>query len=182
MNIFYSRGFIQVETEIINRVANSSLVQLDLEEWYPVSTKAAFDLSDYLFEKLILKELEFRKNLKETDWTAYSGKHVALFCSEDAIVPTWAFMLAAHYLRQADARVYFCHPAELDAAIYQTLISTLDTEPWKDQKVIVKGCSRYPVPISAYVAITEKLTPVVQSLMYGEPCSNVPLYKRKANK
>lgn len=170
-----------METEIINRVANSSLVQLDLEEWYPASQKATFDLSDYLYEKLILKELDFRKSLKEIAWEEYAGKHVALFCSEDAIIPTWAFMLAAHYLTLAGARVYFCKPEELDTFVYQDLITSLDIEPYKDQKVIVKGCSKFPVPVSAYVAIAEKLTPIVQSLMYGEPCSNVPLYKRKVS-
>jgi hypothetical protein len=168
-----------METEIINRVANSALVQIDLEDWYPVQSRKEFDLSSYLFQGLILKELDFRSALKQLDWTPYQNAIVAVHCSADAIVPTWAFMLIGQYLSAVTGEVYFCTPERLDDFVFQRIIDRLDVETYKDQKVIVKGCSKLPVPTSAFVAISVRLTPIVQSLMFGEPCSNVPLYKKK---
>jgi len=168
-----------MENEIINRVASSTLVQIDMEDWYPVGSRIGFDIAEYLFEGLILKELDFRAALKNLDWSAYQNQYVGIFCSADAIVPTWAFMLVAQNLAGKALGVYFCKPEEIDAFLYEKIIRNLDLAPYRDQKVIVKGCSKLPVPNSAYVAIAARLTPEVQSLMFGEPCSNVPLFKRK---
>jgi hypothetical protein len=168
-----------MDGEIINRVANSNLLQIDMEDWYPKGKRFGFDIADFLYEGLILKELDFRSSLKVHDWTLYKDSLVAVFCSADAIIPTWAFMLISQYLSEKSTRVFFAKPEQIDEFLYQQIIDNLDLETYRDQKVIVKGCSKLPVPVSAYVAITSKLTPVVQSLMFGEPCSNVPLFKRK---
>ena len=168
-----------MENEIINLVANSSLLQVDLEDWYPKGERLGFDLAEFLYEGLILKELEFRSALKIYNWEKYQDQFVGVYCSADAIVPTWAFMLASQYLTGKAASVYFTEPGKINDFLYQQIIDKLDIEIYRDQKVIVKGCSKFPVPVSAYVAITSKLAPVVQSLMFGEACSNVPLYKRK---
>jgi len=168
-----------MENEIINRVANSALFQVDLEDWYPKGERLGFDIADFLYEGLILRELDFRAALKLHDWEKYTDHFIGVYCSADAIVPTWAFMLISQYLAGKAASVFFSEPNKIDEFLYQQIIDKLDLEYYRDQKVIVKGCSKFPVPVSAYVAITMKLTPVVQSLMFGEPCSNVPLYKRK---
>ena len=168
-----------MEGEIINRVATSNLLQIDLEDWYPKGERLGFDIADFLYEGLILKELDFRSALKVHDWKLYEDSFVAVFCSADAIVPTWAFMLITQYLSEKANRIFFTKPEQINEFLYQQIIDNLDIENYRDQKVIVKGCSKLPVPISAYIAITAKLRPVVQSLMFGESCSNVPLYKKK---
>jgi hypothetical protein len=168
-----------MNSEIINRVAESSLVQLDLEDWYDHAERKSFDIATYLYMGLVLKELEFRSALKQIDWNNFQGTHLAIYCSADAIVPTWAFMLVATCAAPFTKSIVFGTKDKIDEILFERWISNLDLSPYKDQKVIVKGCSKYPVPVSAYISITSKLTPVVQSLMFGEPCSNVPLYKRK---
>jgi hypothetical protein len=168
-----------MDGEIVNRVSNSSLIQIDLEEWYEPGKRIEFDLAPFLFEGLILRELEFRTSLKMIDWTSFTNAHVGVFCSADAIVPTWAFMLVAQHLAPFADSVSFGRKDEIEKNLFERWISKLDVETYRDQKVIVKGCSKFPVPLSAYIYIASKLTPVVQSLMFGEPCSNVPLYKRK---
>lgn len=168
-----------MEEPIVNRVATSSLIQLDLEEWYDARPRKLFDLKDYLYQELIVKELDFRSALKVHDWAQYTGCHLAINCSVDAIVPTWAFMLVANYAASFAVSITFGNRDQIDVILFDRWIENLDLEPYKNGKVIVKGCSKHPVPVSAYVAISAKLTPVVQSLMFGEPCSNVPLYKRK---
>jgi hypothetical protein len=170
-----------METEIINRVANSSLRQVDLEDWYPKMEKAGFDLADFLFERLILKEMDFRNALKQFPWENLKDKLVAIYCSEDAIVPTWAYMLAANYASLQTGFVFFCKPEELDTFYYEKVIEGIQVSDYQDEKVIVKGCSKHPVPLSAFVSFAAKVSPVVQSLMFGEPCSSVPLYKKKKN-
>jgi len=165
--------------EIINRVASSNLVQIDMEDWYDHLQRRQFDLAEYLFKGLILKELDFRAALKLIDWTAYSNCHLAICCSADAIIPTWAFMLPATYASPYASSIIWGTVDQIDTILFDRWIEKLDIEKYRDQKVIVKGCSKFPVPISAYVAITAKLSSVVQSLMFGEPCSNVPLFKRK---
>lgn len=166
--------------KLVNRVAESGLITLDLETLYPTEQKASFDLKDFLFRGLILKEKDFRESLKAFDWEIYRNKNVAVFCSADAIVPVWAYMLAAVYLEPVAHKYYFCIPEELDNRIFEESIASFDIEPFRDQRVIIKGCSDKPVPTTAYLAITRKLRPVARSLMYGEACSNVPLYKQKS--
>lgn len=166
--------------KLVNRVADSGLVTLDLEEFYPNEPKATFDLKDYLFMGLILKEKDYREALKNIDWENYRGKNVAVFCSADAIIPVWAYMLAGVYLEPVATRFYFCSEQELDDKIFEETIAAFDVQAFKDQRVIIKGCSDKPVPASAYLAITRKLRSVARSLMYGEACSNVPLYKQKS--
>ena len=164
---------------IINRVSESALINFDLEEFYPKEEKISFDLKDYLFMSLILKEKDFREALKNLDWTTYQNKNVAVFCSADAIIPVWAYMLVGVYLAPVAKRFYFCRQEELDDMIFKEEIAALDITPYKDQRIIIKGCSDKPVPVSAYLEITRKLRPVAKSLMYGEACSNVPLFKQK---
>jgi hypothetical protein len=165
---------------MVNKVADSGLITIDLEEFYPAEEKATFDLKDYLFMGLILKEKDFREALKNLDWSIYHGKNVAVTCSADAIIPVWAYMLVGVYLEPIANRLFFCNEKELDHLIFMEKISNLDVAAYKDQRIIIKGCSDKPVPESAYLEITRKLRPVARSLMYGEACSNVPLYKQKS--
>jgi len=169
----------KMENEIINRVANSSLINIDLEDWYDQRPRKFFDVADFLYQGLILKELDFRSALKEFDWETLKGANLAIFCSADAIVPTWAFMLISQMASPIAESIFYCRPEEMDAYLFDRKISNFDPEAYRGKRVIIKGCSKHPVPVQAYVAITAKLIPVVQSLMYGEACSNVPLYKRK---
>jgi hypothetical protein len=164
--------------EIINRVASSSLISLDLEELYPEGERVVYDLKDNLFQGLMLREKDFREFLKQHDWTAYAGKHVAIVCSEDAIVPTWAYMLLALKLTPYAQTVFYGDLEALEAHLFEKALDRLDLESYRDKRVVVKGCSKKAVPTAAYVELTRRLTPLVQSLLFGEPCSTVPLYKR----
>ncbi|HEY4540122.1 MAG TPA: DUF2480 family protein [Faecalibacter sp.] len=165
--------------EIINKVANSSLITIDLEDFYPDGPRVIFDLKDWLYEEIILREKDFRQNLKEHDWTQYEGKYVAMTCTADAIVPSWAYLLVATYLQPVAKRVVHGTLAELDQMLYTEIIKDLPIEEYQDGKIIVKGCSKKPVPDSAYIQLIEKLQPIANSLMFGEACSTVPLYKMK---
>lgn len=165
--------------EIVNRVANSPLVTIDMEKMFDFDGMAEFDMKEHLFQGLILKEKDFREFVKDHDWSQYKDKKVAVFCSADAIVPTWAYMLVANRLQPFAADIYFGTEEELIQAAYQRIISEMDMSEYEDKMVVVKGCSDKPVPIGAYVEITRQLTPRVKSLMFGEPCSTVPIYKRK---
>ncbi|GAB3747891.1 DUF2480 family protein [Spirosoma pomorum] len=167
-----------METEIINRVANSGLITLNLEEYYAPGDRVQYDLKDNLFMGLILKEKDFRAFLKEHDWNQYTGKHVAITCSEDAIIPTWAYMLLTLQLQPYASTVVFGTLTDLEEKLYFDAIARIDVTDYLDARVVVKGCSDVPVPVAAYVEITRRLRPVVQSLLFGEPCSTVPLYKR----
>jgi len=164
--------------EIRNKVAESSLITFNLEDLYQVGTRSVFDLADFLFEGLILREKDYRQRLIELDWHQYAGHFVHIQCSADAIVPQWAFMLAATYLEPVAKRVVMGNSETLETVLYQEALATLDVEQFRDERVIVKGCSKYPVPTSAYVEFVSRLRPVVKSLMYGEACSTVPLFKR----
>ncbi len=166
------------DTEIINRVANSGLVTLDLADYYHSGERVVYDLRDNLFQELILREKDFRQFLKEHDWTLYKEKNVAIVCSADAIVPVWAYMLVTTYLEPHANLVIYGDLQDLEQALFQQAISKIDVSIYKDAKVVVKGCGDLPVPIYAYAEVTRLLKPVVQSLMYGEPCSTVPIYKR----
>lgn len=164
--------------EIVNRVATSGIVSLDLEELYHPGERVIYDIKDNLFQGMILREKDFREFLKSNDWSAYQDKNVAVICSEDAIVPTWAYMLLAINLEPFANQVVFGDLTALEAKLFAEAIHHIDPEEYQGKRVVVKGCSKFPVPISAYMEITTLLKPVVQSLMFGEPCSTVPLYKK----
>ncbi len=164
--------------EIINKVAKSGLISLNLEDYYHAGERVVYDLKDNLFMGLILKEKDFRSFIKTHDWEQYSGKNVAITCTEDAIVPTWAYMLLAVQLEAFANAVVFGSLADLETKLFYDAIALINAADYQDARVVVKGCSKRAVPMSAYIEITRKLSPVVQSLMFGEPCSTVPLYKR----
>ena len=164
--------------EIINKVANSGLITINLEEIYPAGNRMSIDVKDQLWQGLALREKDFREFVKSHDWDQYLNCYVSVFCSADAIVPTWAYMLVASKLSGVAKRVVFGTQQELEMVVFQELIDQLDLEPLRDGRIIVKGCSDLPVPISAYVALVERLQPVVKSIMFGEPCSTVPVFKR----
>jgi Protein of unknown function (DUF2480) len=166
--------------EIINRVVSSGLVSLDLEDYYHSGERVVFDIKENLYMGFMLKEKDFREFLKTNDWSQYSGKNVAIVCSEDAIVPTWAYMLLAIQLEPFANMVVFGNLEALEQKLFDTAIQSIDFEAFRGAKVVVKGCSKVPVPTTTYVEITRKLKPIVQSLMFGEPCSTVPLYKKKS--
>ncbi|MFC5410642.1 DUF2480 family protein [Larkinella bovis] len=168
-----------METElIVNRVAKSGLVSLDLEDYYHPGERVVYDLKDNLFMGLILKEKDFREFIKTHDWSQYAGKNVAVTCSEDAIVPTWAYMLLTIQLEPHAHTVVFGSLQDLEEKLYFDAINRINIDDYRDARVVVKGCSNVPVPTAAYVEITRRLRPVAQSIMFGEPCSTVPLYKR----
>jgi hypothetical protein len=164
--------------EIINRVANSSLMTLDLEDYYPEGKRVLFDIKDWLFEGLVLREKDFRQAVKEHDWAQYQNVYIALTCSTEAIVPAWAFMLLSSSLEPYAKAVIKGDLEQLESSIYQELITNIDLESYKDKPVIIKGCSNKPVPTNAYLMLINRLQKVAKSVMYGEACSSVPLYKR----
>ncbi|RAJ98053.1 uncharacterized protein DUF2480 [Larkinella arboricola] len=164
--------------EIVNRVAKSGLVTLDLEDYYHPGERVVYDLKDNLFMGMILKEKDFRDFLKAHDWSQYAGKNVAVTCSEDAIIPTWAYMLLTIYLEPHAHTVVFGSLQDLEEKLYFDAINRINIDDFRDSRVVVKGCSKVAVPTAAYVEITRRLRPVAHSIMFGEPCSTVPLYKR----
>ena len=163
---------------IINRVAQSSLVTFNLEDYYPEGERMVYDLKDNLFQEMILREREFRAFVKEHDWAQYQGKYVALTCSADAIVPVWAYMLLATKLEPYARRVIFGTQDTLEAVLFQEALQQVDITQFQDAKVVVKGCGNRAISPFAYTEITRLLRPVAASIMYGEPCSTVPLYKK----
>jgi len=164
---------------IINRVANSKLVTINLEDYYPEGKRTLFDIKDWLFEGLILREKDFRLKAKEHNWAQYKDSYVALICSSDAIIPGWAYMLLTTYLDESAKKVMIGNLEILETSIYQDIITNLDVSSFTDKPVIIKGCTNKPVPKNAYVLLTSKLMSVAKSIMYGEACSSVPLYKRR---
>lgn len=165
--------------EIINRVANSKLKTFDLEEIYPKGERVLFDIKDWLFQELILKERDFRVFVKNHDWSQYKNAFVAITCSADAIIPSWAYMLIASEATVFANKVVIGNLETLETAIYQELISFLDYSEFVDAPVIIKGCADKPIPNSAYAFLIEKLQPIAKSIMFGEACSTVPLYKSR---
>tara|TARA_B100001057_G_C22802222_1_gene931969 strand:+ start:908 stop:1414 length:507 start_codon:yes stop_codon:yes gene_type:complete len=165
--------------EIVNKVANSGLVNFDLEAYYPKGKRQLIDLKHWLFEGLILKEKDFRQAVKDYNWAQHQDQYVAIDCSADAIVPIWSYMLISNAISPYAKKVIKGNLENLESIIFHEVINTLDIIPFKNQRVIVKGCSNLPIPESAYVAITNKLSSVVKSIMYGEACSYVPIYKKK---
>lgn len=164
---------------IVNKVAESSLVTLDLEAYYPKQGVVTFDLKPFLFMELILKEKDFRQHLLTHDWEQYKGKIVGVACSADAIIPVWAYMLVVSYLRPQTQDIFFGNADEALKTCFIQHIQQINPAPFTDQRVVVKGCGELPIAADAYLEIAKLLQPVVKSLMYGEPCSTVPLYKKK---
>jgi Protein of unknown function (DUF2480) len=164
--------------ELVNRVAQSGLVTIDLEQYYPDGEIVPFDLKQYLFMELILKEKDFREALAQHDWSQYAGKNLAVFCSADAIIPMWAYMLVATYAAPHATDVVQCTPEQLPEAVFWKKMAAIKPEDYDGKRLVIKGCSDRPVPASAYLEITRRLQPVAQSIMFGEPCSTVPVYKK----
>ncbi len=168
--------------EIINKVAESGIITLDLADFSPKQEIKVFDLKDYLFMGLILKEKDYREALKTTNWTGFENKNVCITCSADAIIPMWAYMLAASYLQPVAINVVFGNENNLVETQILLAIEKINADEYIDKRVVVKGCGEVDIPASAYVAITHKLKPVAKSIMYGEPCSTVPIYKKSIAK
>jgi hypothetical protein len=165
-------------TEFVNKVAESGIITLNLEDFYPKEPVLLFDMKDYLFMGLILKEKDFREALKQLDTTVYEQKIVALTCTADAVIPMWAYMLAASLIQPVAKDLIFASPEEAVQQILRKNISNINTEGYVDERVVVKGCGDLPITEAAYVEITKKLRPVAKSIMYGEPCSTVPVFKK----
>ena len=163
----------------VNKVAESGLISFDLEEYYPKGDIKLFDLKGYLFMELILKEKDFRAALQTTDWEQYKGANVAITCSADAIIPMWANMLVASYLQPYAAQVVFGDEKKLISTLLLKNLAAVKGEEYTDSRVVVKGCGDLDIPEAAYVEITNILRPYVKSIMYGEPCSTVPIFKKK---
>lgn len=169
---------MEIQENIINKVAQSGLLSLDLADFYPSGERMLYDIKDNLFQGLMLREKDFREFIKEHNWEAYSGKHIAISCSVDAIVPTWAYMLLATQLEPYVKKVVFGNLEVLETVLYTEILSQLNINNYKDARVVIKGCGHLPVPKAAYVEIARLLRPVAKSIMYGEACSTVPLYKQ----
>ncbi|MBU2922727.1 DUF2480 family protein [Winogradskyella psychrotolerans] len=165
--------------EIINRVANSKLKVVDLEDYYPKGNRILFDIKDWLLEGLVLREKEFRISVSEHDWSQYQDCYVALHCSTDAIVPDWAYMLISIELHPYSRLSIIGTLEDLESILYSEIISNLEVSEFKDAPVIIKGCSHKPVPSNALVLLSQKLKPIAKSIMFGEACSSVPLFKKK---
>ncbi|MBX7051052.1 MAG: DUF2480 family protein [Flavobacteriales bacterium] len=165
-------------SEIINKVAASGLVTIDLEAWYPAGERREIDIAQQLWQGLALREKEFREWVKNNHWEQYRDSIVSVYCSVDAIIPHWAYMLIASSLVGISKKTLFGHPTSLDSTLFHEFISQLDVEEFRDKRLVIKGCSNLPVPVSAYVDLINKLQPIAKSIMFGEPCSTVPVFKR----
>jgi len=168
-----------MEKEILNRVAQSKLITFDLEDYYPKGERKVLDIKDWLYEGFILREKEFRAHVDAHDWSMYQDAYVALQCSSDAIIPGWAFMLIASKLQPYAKKVVQGNLETLETGLYQTILEKLDVTEFTDKPIIIKGCSKKPVPENAYLMAVAKIQEVAKSVMYGEACSSVPLFKRK---
>ena len=164
--------------EIVNKVASSSLITLDLEEYYPKEAVAVFDIKPYLFMELVLKEKDFRARLAEMDWSTYRDKIVAVTCTADAIIPYWAYMLVASYLEPLAKDIIMGDEKSAIREVLLKRIAAMDIERFRDQRVVVKGCGELAIGEFAYLEITRRLRPIAKSIMYGEPCSTVPVFKK----
>ena len=171
---------MDIQETIVNKVAQSGLITVDLADFAPQGERVVYDLKDNLFQGLILREKDFREFVKANDWSQYMGQYVAINCTADAIVPTWAYMLLANRLEPFAKDVIFGDLETLETLLYERALATLDMETYRDQRVVVKGCGDIHIPASAFVNFTAKLSKVAKSILYGEPCSTVPVFKRKA--
>jgi hypothetical protein len=171
---------MEAKEMIVNRVEASGLITVDLKDFYPAETIKTFDLKDYLFRGLIIREKDFREALKNTDWSIFENTNVAVTCSTDAIIPVWAYMLVTMYLQPVAKHIVLGDANKLVETIMLENISNINISKYIDKRAVIKGCGDVKIPDSAYLAITNKLLPYVKSIMYGEPCSTVPVYKRKS--
>jgi hypothetical protein len=166
--------------EIVNKVTGSGIVSIDLETFYVPGQRVVFDMKQLLFQELVLKEKDFRDFIKANNWAAYQDKLVAISCSADAIVPTWAYMLLALAMEPYASRVFFGTLEEMESLLFAEKINSINVSEYKDARIVIKGCGEKAVPVNAFVQLTNLLKPVARSIMYGEPCSTVPLYKARA--
>ncbi|CAG0959080.1 hypothetical protein FLAV_00599 [Flavobacteriales bacterium] len=166
-------------SEIVNRVAQSNIITLHLEDFYPKEERVIIDIKDQLWQGFALKEKNFREFIDTHNWPQYQNKLVAVHCSADAIVPTWAYMLVAAALQPFAKEIFFGNAEMLEIFLFNKALQQLNVEEFKDTKVVVKGCGNKPIPASAYLQITALLRPLVKSIMFGEACSTVPVYKKK---
>lgn len=166
-----------MEDLIVNKVANSGLINIDLEDYYPKGKRIQIDIKAQLFQELILREKDFRVWIQSHDWIQYKDVYVAVFCSADAIVPVWAYMLISAQLEPIAKRVVFGDLETLEAELYKEIVDNLDVSEFTDKRLIIKGCGNLPVPRAAFLMLTNKLRPIAKSIMYGEACSTVPIYK-----
>ena len=164
--------------EIVNKVANSGLITIDLGEMYPEGERVLFDIKDQLFQGLIVREKDFRAFIASHDWSQYTNKFVALTCTADAIIPDWSWMLLSSALQPFAKKIVFGDLEKLETVLFTEVLSSFNAENYHDARVVIKGCGDKPVPKTAYIELTRLLQPVVKSIMYGEPCSTVPVYKR----
>jgi len=164
--------------EIINRVANSKLAVVDLEDYYPEGKRVLLDIKDWLYEGLVLREKEFRDYVKSHNWSQYQDQYVAIMCSVDAIIPAWAFMLVTIELQPFVKQSVLGNLENLETFLYQDIINQIEISGFKGRPVIIKGCSKKPVPLSAYIMLSNKLKLVAKSILFGEACSSVPLFRR----
>ena len=165
--------------EIINRVSNSSLINIDLEELYPAGRRISLDIKDWLYEGIILKEKDFRTSVRNHDWSIYKDSFVALTCSEDAIIPSWAYLLISAKLAPFAKKIVVGDLDLLETIIFSEILQNYNIERFKDKPIIIKGCANKPIPSSAFTMLIQKLHPIAKTIMYGEACSTVPISKRK---
>jgi len=168
-----------MEEQIINRVANSKLVTFNLEDIYPEGKRVSIDISQWLLEGIVLREKEFRKEVKEHDWSQYNGSFVNLYCATDAIIPGWAYMFLSLQLAPYAKKTIVGNSETLEGILFAEMLQTLDVSEYTDKPIIIKGCAHKPIPENAYVLLAQRLQEVAKSIMYGEACSSVPLFKRK---
>lgn len=164
--------------EIVNKVQQSGLIQIDLEDLRPTGDRVFFDLEPLLYMGLALREKDFREFIQAHEWNIYTNKHVAIGCTSEAIIPTWAYMLISSKLTDIASSIVFGNLTELEEQLFTQVIDHLDLSPYADGKIVVKGCSKESVPLKAYVHLTKRLRPIVRSIFFGEPCSTVPIYKK----
>jgi hypothetical protein len=170
---------MSTDKPLVNRVAASGLITIKLEDFFPKEELASLDLKDFLFHGLILREKNFREAMQNHDWNQYAGKILLVYCSTDAIIPLWAYMLVASYAAPFAADVFQGDEKTYYQVAFNKALAQLDPLQYEDQRIVVKGCSDKPVPPSAYVELTRLLRPYAKNIMYGEPCSTVPIYKKK---
>lgn len=165
--------------EIINRVANSKLITIDLEDLYPKGERVAFDIAPWLMEGIVLKETDFRKSVEAHNWSQYKDSFVALYCSTDAIIPGWAYLLLTVHLSPFAKKVVVGNTNLLETILFSEILNNLDLSTYLDKTVIIKGCAEKAIPENAYIMLASRLQPISQKIMYGEACSAVPLYRKK---
>lgn len=171
-----------MEDLIENKIANSGLITFDLGDLYDATPIQSIDIKPWLFHEMILKEKDFRKYLLDHNWEQYQDSYVCFYNSAEAIIPNWAWMLISSYLEGNCKRYYNGTPSNFNEILYSEKIQALDSKLYQDKRILIKGCSDKDIPNSAYSMITSKLLPIAKSIMFGEACSNVPIFKQKANK